>query len=321
MSKDIEQVEDKTVYSDTNENVKGYVFNIQHYSIHDGPGIRTTVFLKGCPLRCIWCQNPESQIYYPEIFFDSEKCTGCGLCVEACSESNIEIIEGKSKMDRSHCRGCGKCATVCPNQARNIMGQEMTVTQVFKDVIADEIFYQRSGGGVTIGGGEPLAQPEFTINLLRLCKSQGLHTVIDTSGYANWKTFRGILKFVDLVLYDFKHMDPAEHLICTGVSNELILDNAKKICSLAIPLSARVPLIPGYNDTFQNIDATAKFIAFELGKSVKVHILPYHRFGEAKYDRLEKVREFAQITPPDPTHLEEFSKIFESYGLETQIGG
>lgn len=316
------QIEDEMISKNEAEAAEGVIFNIQHYSIHDGPGIRTTVFLKGCPMYCLWCQNPESQASQPELFFVSEKCTGCGKCVEVCLEHAIEIYEGRSRTNREICKGAGKCAEVCPNEARNLMGRYVTVGEVFKDVAGDSIFYQRSGGGVTIGGGEPLAQPRFTVSLLKLCKDAGIHTAIDTCGYARWETAKQVLNFVDLVLYDFKHMDPVEHEKCTGVSNDLILENAKKIHhELAIPMLARIPIIPGHNDSVENIEATAKFIATELSNSIKVHLLPYHRLGETKYERLETADKAISIESPSEEYMAELQKIVESFGLTAVVGG
>lgn len=304
------------------EKTKGIIFNLQRYSIHDGPGIRTTVFLKGCPLRCLWCQNPESQSAQPEIFFDREKCKGCGTCVKACPKGAIEIKDGKSRTNRQLCKGIGKCAEVCPNGARNLIGRYATAGEVFKEVKEDEIFYWRSGGGVTLSGGEPLAQPEFVIALLKLCKDAGINTALDTSGYTKWGTFKRVLEYVDLVLYDFKHMDPVEHKKYTGVSNELILDNVRRIHhELSITILARVPIIPGYNDSVENIKATARFIAKELDKSVKVHLLPYHRLGEVKYERLERPGKPFSVKPPSEEHMAELKKIVESFGLTVFIGG
>jgi len=301
---------------------KGVVFNIQRYSIHDGPGIRTTVFMKGCPLRCLWCQNPESQVMQPEIFLNSEKCTGCGRCVQVCPEEAIEIYEGRSNTNRELCRGHGKCAEVCPNEARNLMGRYITAREVFQEVNSDTIFYQGSGGGVTLSGGDPLAQPEFTLSILKLCKDAGIHTAIDTCGYARWETLKQVLDYVDLVLYDFKQMDPVEHKKHTGVSNKLILDNARRIYhELSIPMLARVAVIPGYNDSIENIEATAKFIANQLGTSIKVHLLPYHRLGETKYERLEMANNSVSIEPPDEGHISELQKIIEPFGLTVTIGG
>jgi len=316
------QTEDKIMTGNDVEATKGVIFNIQTYSIHDGPGIRTTVFLKGCPLRCLWCQNPESQVLQPEIFFDSEKCTGCGKCVQACPNGAIEICDGHSRTNRELCQGSGKCAEVCPNEARNIMGKHVTAGDVFKEVAADSIFYQRSGGGVTLGGGEPLAQPQFAVSLLKLCKDAGIHTALDTCGYARWETMKRVLEYVDLVLYDFKHMDPVEHEKHTEVSNDLILDNVRKIHhDLSIPIIARVPVIPGYNDSIKNIEATSRFITAELGDSTGVHLLPYHKLGETKYDRLERAESAISITPSSEEHMSELQKIFESFGLIVHTGG
>ena len=304
------------------EKITGVVFNIQHYSIHDGPGIRTTVFIKGCRLRCVWCQNPESQSFEPELFFNADKCTGCGLCVETCPEGAIEISQGHSKTDRTLCMSRGRCVEVCPNEARNLMGNYITTEEVFSDVIEDEIFYKNSGGGVTLSGGEPLASPEFTITLLKLLKKAGIHTALDTCGYAQWEIIQNVLNYVDLVLFDFKHMNPVEHQKYTGVSNEPILDNARRIHrELNIPMLARVPVVPGYNDSIENIEATAKFIANELGTSTHVHLLPYHRLGEAKYERLEETDKTVLIEPPGEQHISKLIKIFESFSLTVHEGG
>ncbi len=300
----------------------GVIFNVQRYSIHDGPGIRTTVFLKGCPLRCLWCQNPESQTARPEVFFVAEKCAGCGACVRACPEGAIELVGERSRTDRDRCMGAGKCAEVCPNEARSLMGRHVTAGEVFDEVAADDIFYRRSGGGATLSGGEPLAQPEFAAAVLRLCQESGMHTTLDTCGYALWETMRQVLEHVDLVLYDFKHMDPEQHRRCTGVSNELILENAVRIHrELGIPMLARVPVIPGYNDTVENLSATARFIATDLGDSIGVHLLPYHRLGEAKHDRLEQPGKSIAAQPPSDERMEEIGEIFESSGLTIHLGG
>lgn len=301
---------------------QGVIFNIQHYSIHDGPGIRTTVFLKGCPLRCLWCQNPESQFTRPELFFNADLCQGCGKCVEVCPNHAITLFEGKSHTNRNLCNASGECVQVCPNDARNIMGKYITAEEVFKQVSADAIFYQRSGGGVTVSGGEPLMQPRFTASVLKLCREAAIHTTLDTCGYAGWESARRVLEYVDLVLYDFKHMDPVVHKELTGMSNELILENAKKIChELGIPMLARVPIAPGLNDSLENIRATARFIASELDGAVKVHLLPYHRLGEAKYERLEKPSDSVALEPPSDARMMELQEVVKSFGLTTVIGG
>ncbi|MGB9919444.1 MAG: glycyl-radical enzyme activating protein [Moorellales bacterium] len=306
----------------TVESVQGVIFNIQRYCIHDGPGIRTTVFLKGCPLRCVWCQNPESQMVQPEVFFNREKCVGCGRCAAVCPNGAIEIHQGRARTDRGRCKGTGKCAEACPNEARSLMGRYVSAGEVFREVAEDEIFYEGSDGGVTLSGGEPLAQPEFAAAVLRLCKEAGIHTAVDTSGYARWETVKEVLDYADLVLFDFKHMDSAEHQRHTGVPNYLILENAKRIYrELGRPMWARIPVVPGYNDTEENVRATAEFIARELDNLVKVHLLPYHKMGEVKYDRLERRNGALGIKPPNEERMAELKGIVESFGLETVIGG
>lgn len=304
------------------DKVMGMVFNIQRYCIHDGPGIRTTVFINGCPLRCFWCQNPEGQLIRPQIFLNKERCIGCGRCIVVCPQGAIELYNGKSRTRRDICIGCGKCAEACLSDARSLVGKWISAEEVFDIIKKDCIFYEKSGGGVTLSGGEPLAQPSFSIAILKLCKDNNIHTAIETCGHAPWKIVEKVLKYVDLILYDFKHMDPRKHKEYTGVSNKLILENAKKIChKLSIPMWARIPVIPGYNDSFSNIEATAKFIAEELGESVKqVNLLPYHKLGETKYERLEREYPYL-IEPPSEEHLLRIKKVFESYGLVTYIGG
>jgi pyruvate formate lyase activating enzyme len=304
------------------EDITGIIFNIQHYSIHDGPGIRTDVFLKGCFLRCAWCQNPESQSLKPELFYFKEKCTGCGKCIAICSTQAIRIEDMKSITDRRKCQGCGKCVQVCPNEARSLLGKEMRVMEVFRDIKGDEIFYKRSNGGMTLTGGEPLFQPCFSRNLLTICQQAGIHTAIETCGHADWRIFRDVLQHVNLVLFDLKHMSSDKHREYTGVPNELILDNARRIYhELKIPVWARIPVIPGYNDSVENIDTTAKFVAKELDTSVPVHLLAYHRLGESKYERLFKESNNISISPPTEFHMQELQRIMISYGLETHIGG
>ncbi|HHU04952.1 MAG TPA: glycyl-radical enzyme activating protein [Clostridiales bacterium] len=302
-------------------NVKGKIFNIQGYSIHDGPGIRTTVFFLGCPLRCLWCQNPESVTLEPKLFFIAEKCIGCGRCVAACPKGAITIVDGKAVTDRSKCTVCGECVKVCPTDAREIVGETKTAGEVVKRVRQDELFYKTSGGGVTLSGGEVLMQPEFAYAILKLCKDAGLHTAIETCGFAKWEVFSKILEYTDLVLYDFKHMDSAKHKEGTGVGNELILENAIKVYHEAKkPMAARVPTITGYNDSKENMDALARFIVENLGKDVKVHLLPYHHLGESKTERMEQEVTFTTDVPTDE-HMEELRALIASYGLNAVIGG
>lgn len=304
------------------EETRGAIFNIQHYSIHDGPGIRTTVFLKGCPLRCFWCQNPESQVIQPVIFFNAEKCAGCGRCVETCPRGAVRVVEGKSTTNRDLCRGEGKCAEVCPSEARTLMGRYVTAAEVFKDVSEDLIFYQNSGGGVTLSGGDPITQPDFSASILKLCKDAGMHTAVDTCGFARWETLKEILENADLVLYDFKHMDPEVHKRYTGVSNEVILENAKRIYQeLNLPILARIPIIPGHNDSEENLTRTARFVSTDLGNGVKVHLLPYHKWGQTKYERMEQPQKTPEVQPPSDGDMEAVLGVFLSFGLTVSIGG
>ncbi len=301
---------------------QGIIFNIQGYCIHDGPGIRTTVFLKGCPLGCLWCQNPESHSFHPDLLFSEEKCTGCGKCVQACPEKAIRLEGKTSQTDRRLCKSAGLCIDACPNEARVAMGRRATVDEVFKEIAADALFYKESGGGVTLSGGEPLAQPEFAAGILKKCRSAGFHTALDTCGYASWTTAREVLSHVNLVLFDFKHMNPETHEKYTGVPNELILQNAEKIHhEMSIPMRARITLVPGFNDSTENIRATAGFIAEKLSNAIPVHLLSYHRLGEAKWERLDRKNETAAIEIPGEQQLAECRRIFESFGLTVIMGG
>lgn len=300
----------------------GSIFNIQRYSIHDGPGIRTTVFFKKCRLRCLWCQNPESQQEQPELFFNAEKCIGCGRCEKVCPEGAITLRDGRSWTDRARCTGAGACVEVCPQGARSLMGRVASVDDIFQEVSEDAIFYQESGGGVTLSGGDPLAQPEFALAILKRCKEAGYHTTLDTCGFASWHAVETIMPYVDLVLYDFKHMDPDKHKQYTGFSNEPILRNAKGIHhELKVPMRARYAVIPGYNDGVENATALADFIANELDRSIPVDLLPFHKYGGAKYQRLERVDELADTSPPSEAALTALRDIFLSRGLTAKIGG
>jgi pyruvate formate lyase activating enzyme len=303
--------------------INGIVFNIQHYSIHDGPGIRTTVFLNGCPLRCFWCQNPESQSLKPQIFYMEERCTACGKCRDVCPQKAIEIVGDKAKTNRTICTGCGICTEACPNEARTIMGTIMTPEEVFNDVNSDAIFYETSGGGVTISGGDPVAQPDFTMAILKLCKDAGLHNAIETSGFTKWDVLSKIIKNVDMVLYDFKQMNDEQHRKYTGVSNLPILENIKRIDKEypSIKLVARLPVITGYNDSKENIRRTAEFISRELKPGIKVHLLPYHKLGNTKYERMEMTGRIIDIVPPSQEHMEELLEIILGFGLDGVIGG
>lgn len=304
------------------KHVTGRIFNIQGYSIHDGPGVRTTVFLSGCPLRCKWCQNPESHTPESKLFFLKEKCTGCAACLSMCPNQAISMHHGKAVTDRSLCNDCGKCVSVCLSGARELSGYDISAGDLMERILRDRIFFEGSNGGVTLSGGEVLAQPVFTAAVLALCKAENIHTAIETCGYGSWETLSRILEYTDLVLYDFKHMDTNAHKTGTGVGNELILENAGLIYNKARkPMAARVPVIPGFNDTYSNMEALAHFIVTKLGADVKVNLLPYHRLGESKNDRMENSANRFIACPPPAEHMRNLLTILESFGLEVFIGG
>ena len=301
------------------KSVKGTIFNIQHYCIHDGPGIRTNIFVKGCPLRCLWCQNPESQLVQNQVMFDMDKCNGCRTCVEACPVSAIGLVNGKAKTDRKLCSGCGKCVKACRQEARSMMGKENTAGEAFRQVAQDKLFYDNSGGGITITGGEPLAQPQFSRAVLQLCKEAKINTAIETCGFAKWDVLKSVLENVDVVLYDVKHMDTSEHKKCTGVGNELILDNLKRLSNeLKMPVVARTPIVPGYNNSKENIKAMAKFLSEKIPTCVEVNLLPYHNLGEGKNEQLEEEKKEFKSFPPSEEEMEQLKEIIADHGLNVK---
>lgn len=304
---------------------EGVVFNIQRYSVHDGPGIRTLVFLKGCPLRCLWCDNPESQRRTLELVYDEDKCIGSKDCLEACPAAALSGIEAdgsdwRVEIDRALCNDCGMCAESCAPQALTMIGQRVSLSEVMKQVERDRPFYRRSGGGVTLSGGEPSAQLEFATALLSECQACGIHTAVETCGYCEWKAFSRLLRHTDLVLYDLKHMDSQKHKQLTGAPNELILENARRISGEGIPMTVRFPIVPGYTDGERNIGATARFVK-ELRTVGELHLVPYHRLGEFKYARLGREYDLTTLSPPSESAMKQHVEMIQSYGLKAQVGG
>jgi pyruvate formate lyase activating enzyme len=299
---------------------KGIVFDIKKYSIHDGPGIRTTVFLKGCSLHCWWCHNPESRSVTGELILREERCIGCGECLKACPHDAIVVSEKGLITSRERCRACGTCAAVCPAEAREIIGREMTVGEVMNEIEKDVIFYDQSGGGATFSGGEPQMQPEFLGALLDACRKKEIHTVVDTTGYAATGTVLNIAEKTDLFLYDLKHMDPEKHLLHTGVSNELILQNLRVLAESGVRVIVRIPLIPGVNDDDGNISRTASFISSLPGVNT-VNILPYHGAGREKSRRLGMCYRLPDQKAPSIDRTQEIAQSLSAQGLDVKIGG
>jgi len=296
------------------------VTNIQGYSIHDGPGIRTVVFLKGCSLECQWCSNPECISPHPEVGFIKSLCTKCGKCAEICPEGALVYEEGKfPRIDREKCTGCDICSSVCAYQALALYGKSMTADEVFDAVNRDTMFYQASGGGVTVSGGEPLLQPEFVGDLFEKCRQAGIHTCIETSGYAAESALRQVLPYTDYILYDLKHLNSGKHRQYTGKPNSLILSNAKIAAASGVETLFRMPLIPGINDDMQNIKETAEFL-HGLGNSARrIELMPYHRLGKGKYESLDKEYRLSELLSPEPEHLESVKKVFEDNDIICMI--
>jgi len=286
----------------------GLVFDVKHYAVHDGPGLRTTVFLKGCPLRCEWCHSPESQSPAPEVMVDTDRCIGCGACVSSCPRG---AISEPGHIDRAACDGCGVCAESCYAEALELIGRRMTVADVLAEVERDRLLIEVSGGGVTLSGGEPAAQPEFAEALMRSLKERGYHTALDTSGQCDWDTLRGLLDHVDLVLYDVKHMDQESHLRYTGVSNELIMGNLERTLGLGKRVWIRVPLIPGVNDDDAHLRRMGEHLCTLGAESVQV--LPYHVLGVPKYEGLGRVYGLGGLAPHDGGRLLEGRDLLREY--------
>jgi pyruvate formate lyase activating enzyme len=263
----------------------GTIFNIQRYSVNDGPGIRTTVFLKGCPLHCKWCHNPESISSDKEIILREDHCIRCGDCFSTCEQHAVHRNGSGFVTEREKCIQCGHCIDVCYTEARALVGKEQTVDDVMSEIIKDVIFYSESGGGATFSGGEPLLQHEFLISLLTACKQNNIHTAVDTSGYTSPAILEGVSNSVDLFLYDIKTLDDTTHKNFTGVSNKLILDNLRKLTEWHNNVIVRIPIIPGINDDLEQMRQLGKFI-LSLKQIHEIHLLPYHQTGIEKYRRL-----------------------------------
>lgn len=298
----------------------GVIFDIRKYSIHDGPGIRTTVFFKGCPLRCWWCHNPEGQDVEPELVYRKSRCIGCDECSKSCQREAISLVAQSISVNREKCVPCNNCCRVCPSDALSIAGKQMSVKEILEEIEKDRTFYEESRGGVTFSGGEPLMQPDFLNALLKECKERAIHTAVNTCGFAQYEIIDRIRDKVDLFLYDIKTMDNRKHRKYTGASNEQILKNLKKLAESGSSIVISFPIIPGINDDDKNVTRTAKFIS-SLPNIQQVNLLPYHRAGIEKYKNLGKPYKLDKIQPPSNQRVKSVKEKMEAFGIRVGIGG
>ena len=303
-----------------NAPAKGVVFEIERYALHDGPGIRTVVFLKGCPLRCWWCCNPESQNPLPELIYRRDKCIGCQSCIKVCPSEALSFGDHGLEIAADRCTRCGLCEEVCGTEALMVIGREMTALEVLGEILKDVQFYRKSGGGVTFSGGEPFQQKDFLIETLRLCHEEHIHTAVETCGLINPEDLREALPYIDLFLYDFKEMIPELHQRFTGVSNEAILKNFIFLIESGRDVTVRIPIIPSCNYRDENIDRIIRFLR-RYAPGARVDLLPYHRLGKSKYNNLKKNYALDKIEPPAPEDIDELRNRFEKCNMRTTIYG
>ena len=307
----------------------GIISNIQRYTIHDGPGIRTEIFFKGCSLHCPWCSNPESLELKPELGFYPGKCLGeaaCGWCRDACPFPPPAGQHVSQRFDTAQCRSCLKCADICPSGAIRLWGKRYTAQQLLEEIEKDRSFYEKSGGGVTLSGGEVLLQWEFAADLLRMCKSHGIHTCVESALHVPWEHAEAVFRYTDLVITDIKHMDSAVHRSFSGVGNERILDNIRRTADMGKPLVIRTPVVPGYNGDEENIRCIGEFLRSELaGKIVQYQLLPYRKMGTEKYESIRLPYPLADYRVPEREEWEPLIRRYaeilrEEYGLPAVAG-
>jgi pyruvate formate lyase activating enzyme len=299
--------------------INGLVFDTKKFAVDDGPGIRTTVFLKGCPMRCLWCHNPEGQTSVPELMYRHKKCIGCNECVSACPNQALFSYRRKLGINRKICNVCGVCAEKCPSGALEIVGKKLSIEEVMKEICKDSVFYEESGGGITLSGGEPLMQIDFASAILRECRKRNIRTAVDTCGCVSSKAIEKIKDRVDLFLYDLKIMDDEKHKKYTGKSNKQILRNFKILAENRNDLLVRLPVIPGINDDSKNIQMVADFM-LSCG-ATRICLLSYHRSGIEKYRSLNKRYNLKSIRTPSDQELEMIKDQFEGSGIVAKIGG
>jgi pyruvate formate lyase activating enzyme len=299
---------------------QGMVFDIKRYSINDGPGIRTTVFLKGCPLQCRWCHNPEGQSFTAEVMIRASRCLkDCSECLTECPETALSKSDAIPVLDRIRCTSCGACSEICPTQAIEIVGRRLSAAELFKEIEKDRLFFEESGGGVTFSGGEPLAQPEFLDEVLGLCSRKGIQTAVDTCGLAPAKDLERIVTRTDLFLFDLKTMDEKKHITFTGDSNRLILENLRRLAVSGKRIIVRIPIVPGINDDPENIRRTAGFLRSLEGIS-EISLLPYHGLGRNKFKGIDKAGSSLDFESPSEESLERIKADLESHGFRVSRG-
>lgn len=299
---------------------QGLVFDIKRYAIHDGPGIRTTVHLKGCPLSCWWCHNPESQSMLLELLYKPDRCIGCGACVSVCEQGAVIVTAEGYPTDPLKCRGSGACADICPADARELCGRQMQVSDLMRVILKDRIFYDQSHGGVTFSGGEPLMQPAFVMEALRACCHEEIHTAIDTCGFVAESALLETVPFTKLYLYDLKLTDPIQHKKYTGVDNELILSNLTKLGEAGASINARIPFIPGINSSDEEMKRMGEYLSTVKGLT-QVNLLPYHAVAAGKHRRWGIEYKLEETLPPTEHNLRKAAAILERHSLKVHIGG
>ncbi len=297
------------------------IFDIKRYAINDGPGIRVVIFFKGCNLQCAWCHNPEGISGKAEKMYSPSKCIKCGTCVEVCPESAITLTPEGIVSDDKHCILCGRCAEICPTKAIEMSGKSMSVSEIMEIIEKERIFFDNSGGGVTFSGGEPLIHSGMLIELLDQCRLRGIHSAVDTAGHVSTEIIIEVAKRTDLFLYDLKMMESGLHKDWTHVCNERILQNLTAIAGTGVDIIIRIPLIGGINDTDENINQTAVFIAGLEGNIKEVHLLPYHSIAQNKYNKLSKSKSFEKLMEPARSTLDRIISIFARYEIKASIGG